>query len=415
MSADKPSQILYVNFFPRFVPPKSGGELRYFYLTHALARDRDVAAINCTFPEAALEQIEHSDGVFETRVPKPRWAVWLHRLFDRVTKFRECSGLVVAMSSRGDGAFRQEFRRMAAGARAVVVAAPFIYPAVRDLIRRDQYLIYDSYNVEYLLHQKTLPGELGEILNRRYIRRWERRLARDAHMIWTCSREDAAQMERLYGADPLKMHVIPNGIDVDEIVPARGEAERAAARGALNLPHDRPVFIYLGSLFNPNIESAEFIARTLAPQFPEAMFCIAGKVCEHFRGGAAGNMRLMGLISEEDKARLYSACTAALNPVFSGSGTSLKVLEFFCGRRAGDFDAAGSARAGRRGGAACADRRGGAVSGDDARGGGDGHRRAEDRRRGAGTRGRAIQLGGDRAARGGSCEIEDRAAHHYPE
>ncbi|GAB4313213.1 MAG: hypothetical protein Kow0059_04310 [Candidatus Sumerlaeia bacterium] len=329
MTNAEASRIVYVNFFPRFTPPHSGGEQRYYYLTHHLARDFSVQMVNCTFPEAAREVVEHDDGVIETRVPKTRRAVWFHRLFDRIADFKECSGLVVAMTCGSDRPFRRELAQRISSARIVVVAAPFVYPAVRSLVR-GKYLVYDSYNVEYLLHHNTLSGDLGEFLNRRYIRRWERRLARDAHMIWACSAEDAAQMTRLYGADPLKLHLIPNGIDTTAIITARSEDERSAARAELGLPPDRPMFLFLGSLFTPNIESADFIVTTLAPQYPGADFYLAGKVCDHLRhSNLPPNVRVMGLVPGEVKQRLYSACTAALNPVFSGSGTSLKMLEFF--------------------------------------------------------------------------------------
>ncbi len=89
----------------------------------------------------------------------------------------------------------------------------------------------------------------------------------------------------------------------------------------------RPLAIFLGSLHPPNVEAARFIRDVLAPALPQIRFAIAGSVCDRL-GDAPANVRLLGLVGERAKARLFRRCDVAINPMFTGAGTNLKMLDF---------------------------------------------------------------------------------------
>ena len=63
-------RILVLNFFPAFVPPKSGGELRYFNFYRHLSADHDVTLLSPTYSHNREEVIRHHDHFREYRVPK---------------------------------------------------------------------------------------------------------------------------------------------------------------------------------------------------------------------------------------------------------------------------------------------------------------------------------------------------------
>ncbi|MDX1973193.1 MAG: glycosyltransferase, partial [Candidatus Sumerlaeia bacterium] len=325
-------KLLYLNFHPAFHPPKSGGELRYWHLATRLAEEYSVRMLNPTFGEATREEILHAPDCVEERFPKARVYNGWHHFFDRWGRFTECSGLVAMLAAKHDAAYSKAVREHAAQADLVIHASPFVFP-VYPRKRRGQVMIYDSYNVESLLAREVFRK------GRWPISRWasgtvekhERALCREADLIFTCSEEDSALFQRLYGVCPGKLAVIPNGVETGTLTLPTA-TQRKEARQRFQLGTEKLAALFFGSFHPPNVEAGEFICRVLAPALPHMQFLIAGKVCEALGGlvnqQGVANVRLLGLVSEEDKQKLLHGCDFALNPMFSGSGTNLKMLEY---------------------------------------------------------------------------------------
>lgn len=84
----------------------------------------------------------------------------------------------------------------------------------------------------------------------------------------------------------------------------------------------------MGSWHGPNIEAVEQISQ-IAQQCPLVDFLLIGSVCNHpICCNLPGNVHPLGLVSEAEKAILLNAVDLALNPMASGSGTNLKMLEY---------------------------------------------------------------------------------------
>lgn len=117
------------------------------------------------------------------------------------------------------------------------------------------------------------------------------------------------------GAPPVS--VVSNGVDRVEIPcrPASAASMRFAA-------------IFVGRMsFVPNRQSAEFLAREVAPSWPEGRFLIVGEAPPSSITGVPG-VEVTG--AAPDLAPLYARAGAACAPVFSGSGVRNKVLEAGC-------------------------------------------------------------------------------------
>jgi glycosyltransferase involved in cell wall biosynthesis len=325
-------KLLFLNFHPAFYPPKSGGELRYWHLATRLARDFSVRMINPTYGDAQQELITHAPDCVEERFPKARvYNAW-HHFLDRWAKFQECSGLVSMLAAKHDSAYRTAVLKHAAEADFVVHSSPFVFP-VYPRPKAGQFFVYDSYNVESRLAREAF--KTGRTPFRqwatRYVATQERALCRRADLIFCCSKEDADFFAADYGVDSSKMMIVPNGVGTAELQPAT-PAERSAARVRLKLK-EQPACLFFGSFHPPNVEALRFIVERVAPGLPEVLFLIAGKVCQAFEGERVpANVRLLGLVSEETKQDLLQGVDLALNPMFSGSGTNLKMLEYLaCG------------------------------------------------------------------------------------
>lgn len=231
--------------------------------------------------------------------------------------------------------YSPRFQRMAEergrDARIIVISHPWVRPYVPR--RPEQKLIYDAHNCEYVVKQQILGDTRAGRELVREVGELEGNLCREADLIFVCSDEDAIQFVERYGVLREKMVLVPNGVDVNDIQPVISEQQQQQARRDLGLPEDRPVLIFIGSGYGPNTEAAKFLVKDVAPHLPGCTMAIAGTVKESYEASqgpaAPANVRFLGVIDTKQRRSLYQAADIALNPMFSGSGTNLKMLDYF--------------------------------------------------------------------------------------
>jgi GT2 family glycosyltransferase/glycosyltransferase involved in cell wall biosynthesis len=216
----------------------------------------------------------------------------------------------------------------AAAAEVVVFSHPWCWPLVAPALRPGQLLVYDAHNVEGLLRVGLLDdGGPGTRIAREVVR-LERALCRAADLVLTCSAEDSAGFARLYGIDAAKTRVAPNGAFAAATNPATPE-QRAELRARLGLDGG-PVGFFIGSEYGPNAEAARFIAERLAPALPQMRFVVAGGAGSALAARPpAPNLTVTGPIEEAVKRDWLRAADLGLNPMFGGSGTNVKMLDYF--------------------------------------------------------------------------------------
>jgi len=320
------TRLLVLNFFPAFFPPSSGGEQRYFYIYHHLSRRYDVTLLSPTFPHRSEEVVEFNARFREHRIPKEQVHVDLHRDLDAQGIGQECSALVCALAAKSETAYHRRYRTLVPHADVVVHDSPFMVDYDEQLGKDGKPRVYNSYNVEANLMQQMLEGPHKE----RYVSligELEARLVGASKLVFATSNVEREMFVERYGCDPGKLAVAPNGFE-------SSADEASADQGAPDSEIDawpagdaRPLAIFLGSAHPPNVEAARFLCEVIAPALPRLRFAIAGSVCDRL-GRAPENVRLVGLLSEPAKVRLFRRCDVALNPMFTGAGTNLKMLDF---------------------------------------------------------------------------------------
>lgn len=219
-------------------------------------------------------------------------------------------------------------RAAAAAADIVIFSHPWIFPLVRnDIDPARQLIVYDSHNVEGLLRMELLDdGGPGTAIVRDVVK-LERELCLYAHLVLACSHEDRAAFHRLYGTSFEHMRVFANGTFTEKIVPPN-PSQHTQARAKLELGPTRVVF-FIGSNYAPNAQAARFIVDYLAPALPNLLFVIAGGVAESFQDASQHfNVRLPGVIYEDARLSWLQAADVAINPMFGGSGTNIKMLDY---------------------------------------------------------------------------------------
>lgn len=220
--------------------------------------------------------------------------------------------------------FLETARAQIREADIVVFSHPWAYPALRDCLRPHQLLVYDSHNVESVL-RTSLHDDLPQAETLlQHVAEIENQLTSDADLTLTCSHDDRDTFVRLYQADWMRLRVVPNGIFAfGQDVPSPDQ--RAALKQELGVSGD--CVIFLGSNYAPNNAAAQFIVAVLAPARPDSTFVLLGGCCEAL-GTVPPNVRALGVVDEEAKGRWMRAADVALNPLASGSGTSIKMFDF---------------------------------------------------------------------------------------
>lgn len=311
-------------------PPVGGGRVRLLGLYHGLGLQATYIG-TYDWPGEKYRRHRLSPDLEEIDVPLTE------RLFRESEEMKRRAGgknvIDVAFPLLAPHApeFVAEARGAAADADVVVFSHPWIYPLVQDVLRRKpQLIVYDSQNVEGYLRATFLDdGGFGTELVRHVVE-WEYGLCHAADLVLACSHEDRTLFHRLYDLPYAKCAVVPNGTFTARLAPADDEGRRAA-KARLGLD-GRTVAIFLGSAYGPNVEAARFIISKLAPWLPQVTFAVCGGVGAalepELMAGAGPNVHVTGALSEPDKGDYLAAADLALNPMFSGSGTNVKMLDY---------------------------------------------------------------------------------------
>ncbi len=213
----------------------------------------------------------------------------------------------------------------------VIFSHPWIYLLVKEDLREHHLVVYDSHNVEGLLRTDLLDdGKFGTEIVMEAVKA-EYELCHIADLILACSHEDRELFNRLYQIPFIKIRVVPNGV-FSKRIPIADEETRKRARKGLGL-NNGVLAIFIGSSYPPNIEAANYIYKKLAPNLPEITFAICGSVKDGMDNELTEENRLSnviftGLLNEEKKLKYLAAANLAVNPMFSGSGTNIKMFDF---------------------------------------------------------------------------------------
>lgn len=313
-------KIIVVNDFPIY-PPQFGGQIRIFNVYKRLSKKYTIQYI-CFGDDSEITETKICDNFYECRIPKGAIHKWVIKGAAFALQ-RSCDDLIAMVLGRFNSQMRQKIHEMTQNADIVIASHPYMFPVLEHTIN-NCFFIYEAHNAEYKLKQSILGDRiLGKVLVQT-LKRTEGKAVTRADLIFTVSEQDRDAFIELYGADPSKIYVAPNGVDVS--------ATKILYKNGIRLTEHiipRPLIIFLGSGHPPNIEAAREIVKNIAPNLKSAYFLICGSVCWGIKNDPFGeNVGLAYTISDEEKMELFRVADVAINPMISGSGTNLKMLDF---------------------------------------------------------------------------------------
>lgn len=313
MSSHVRLKILVLNPFPVY-PPVSGGQARVFHLFRYAAASFNVVIV--CFADRRVDNVI-APGLRQIQVPKSH----THCL-QELELFREIgfpSSAILTKTAELTPEYSYRVTEQAKDACIIVLSHPYLY---KEAQQSSGLLVYDAHNVEADLQAEILPSKLHNLLED--VKIAETSACRQSQLISACSQADADKLASLYNVSKRKFTITPNGVDTQTI--PFTTYEQKLSRKALTF--ERPKAVFMGSSFPLNIQAAEQVIKT-ASQLPNVDFWLIGGVCASFaKQRLPDNIKLHGVVSEKEKIRLLGLADIALNPVKSGSGTNLKMLEY---------------------------------------------------------------------------------------
>ena len=219
-------------------------------------------------------------------------------------------------------------------ADAIVLEQPYLFPAVRASGSQVP-IVYDAQNAEWILKQSMYPATPAGRALADAVADVEGACVRAADLIVAVSSEDLDLLRSLNGSLGEQV-VVFNGADVVNTAFVTGDERRRRrveylmALAAGGWDHGtRHVALFVGSAHPPNLDAAARVVAAAA-QMPDVLFVLVGSHADALIGLPMGpNVLARGMVDTDEFTWLLSLCDVALNPMATGSGTNIKMIDYF--------------------------------------------------------------------------------------
>lgn len=297
-------------------PPVQGGQKRIFNLWKNLSKDFDITLLTIGYEERVSVI---SESLKEIVVPRSKAHLKTEEEILKI--FGQSEGDISFIEGyRKNPEYLDKLREESRDAKFVVLSHPYLFYAVREVYSGP--IIYEAHNCEYNLKLPILK-EREDYLS--LVKKVEEDCSRDSAFIISVSETDKKTLAKLYGVAQEKIVVIENGADFSLSRKLDGK-EKKELKKRLGLS-GYPCGVFIGSFHKPNVDSLYEIEK-ISERLPHLLFLVAGTVCKAKKGSVPKNLKLLGPIDEDEKGILFRASDFALNPVISGSGSNLKLLDY---------------------------------------------------------------------------------------
>ena len=306
-------------------PPRSGGQSRIFHLYRQVARRHDVDIVCMVNANELPSEREIAPGLREIRVPKSQ----VHRQAE-LTLAHDVPGVSITDIAMPrlvhlSPDYAATLAASLADADLAVASHPYLFPLLRQLT--DRTIWYEAHNVETVLKRTMLPDTTtaGELLAE--TEQVERACCAGSDRVVVCADTDGAVFRRDFDVAAERILEIPNGVDLETVTYADPVA-RQAAQDRLGL-RGTTTALFMGSGHKPNVDAAEAILH-FALDCPDIRFLLMGSVCGAFSDRRLPvNVGAMGEVDDDTRDAALGVVDCALNPMGDGSGTNLKMLDYF--------------------------------------------------------------------------------------
>ncbi len=310
-------------------PPRSGGQRRVAAIYAQLSRVYDVWILSLNREQAKPTTIRINPWLHEIIIPPSQAHLNAQWQLEKEAGVA-VSDAAIPLLLRLTPQYLATLDYFTRCSDIIVSCQPYFHPFIRPG-KSTRCVVHDSQNFEWEL---KFPGLAHTATGRKLlkqVRKCESEAVRKSDILFVTSKKEGEQLCGQYGRTTGNVFPAPNGVDTGEVCPAQ-EAERKNAREKFGVG-DRTVALFIGAWHLPNLEAFRFILDTVAPRMKHIVFLVIGSVQAQYAARigalpALDNLLLLGEVDEETRLQALAAADIALNPMFSGSGTNLKALEY---------------------------------------------------------------------------------------
>ena len=292
-------------------PPQTGGEHRI----HGLMSGKPGSDNVVRFAKGALSQKYSRDGdivEINENYQEYRYRHFLESLCSTAIKSTEDVANVftneVLSVTRP-----QKLNELLEDSDVVLVEHPWQFPYVSAHTPSDTPVVYSSHNFELSMYRDLIDSWMRPLILKQ-VARLERLAVIESDLVISTTERDARLMQDQWNTDT-PFHVAPNGTTV--------KSNNIECSTAPDFDGDLKA-IFIGNEHQPNVRAVEQICR-IAPTVKNVDFLIVGTVCNSLTD-TPPNVHLLGFV--EDLEEVYAMADVGLNPIVSGGGSNVKMVEY---------------------------------------------------------------------------------------
>lgn len=206
-------------------------------------------------------------------------------------------------------------------ADAVILSQPYMVKLLEGLEGKP--VIYESQNCETELKKSLLTGHPEYQSLIQHVSQIEKSACLKSNIIISVAQEDRKGFTDIVEGLPLNFESVPNGSEQGRIDP---HYDISSLKKVFK---QSPIVLFVGSSHPPNVDAMNYINTQLAPLMPEYFFMIIGSACYGLKEKKCPNLLLFYEVERDYKDLLMTIADIAINPVLKGSGSNIKIADYF--------------------------------------------------------------------------------------
>lgn len=301
--------------------PFGGGEIRINRLYGELSKYYKIVLL-CLNNENNIQKTWITDNFLEISFPKTKEHK-KEELNINLQYVVSAADIVNSYMVTKNELFMSAVKAISSTSDITVLCHPYMYEAISDI--QYKYLIHESLNHELILKKELLSEHPLKNMLIQQTAHVESKSCIESNLVISVSKDDHKGLKS-YDENKIKDIVtIKNGVDIvtDKIFDEEFTTVKSMFGGYT-------VVLFMGSAHLPNIDSAKYILNILSPKLKDCYFIIIGSVCDAIAfEKTPPNVLLFGKLDNVYKNVLCSIADIAINPMLGGSGSNLKLAEYF--------------------------------------------------------------------------------------
>lgn len=316
----KRSRLLLLNDF-KVSNPSHGGEIRINKLYSDLSNYFEIVLL-CLNNDQKFLITEITDHYKEISIPKT--IKHINTTLQNNKKFWvETSDITTSDMITENDFFCKIFKVYYNISDLIIFIHPYMINVLDTIENPKKPIIHESLNIETNLKKNILLGHPDYKKLIKTVKMIEDKSFLKSDLIISVSEEEKKIFSGMYNK---KINTIQNGVELKS-----NDYYHKPFINIKKMFNDKPIAVFIGSGHKPNIYSLKFIIDVLSINMPDFVFLIIGSVCDDkfVTLNVTKNIFLFGKIDSEYKDALLSIADIALNPMYEGAGSNLKLPEYF--------------------------------------------------------------------------------------